>query len=129
MSPAVQYKKGRLQDLMSLRMAAGLSVTAESIEFNVLGAGHEFWVAEQGDVVIGVAVVAKENEFDLRVLHLEVAPIRKNEGVGSGILKAVIENYPLSRLWVTPFEGTEEFYGQLGFVRVGRWEMKREPTA
>ena len=105
-----------------------MSVTTESIEFNVLGAGHEFWIAEQGDRVIGVAVVAKENESNLRVLHLEVAPIRKKEGVGSGLIKAVIESYPHSRVWVTPFEGTEDFYGQLGFVRVGRWEMKREPN-
>ena len=105
-----------------------MSVTAEGLEFNVLGVGHEFWIAQQGDLAIGVAVVAKESESNIRVLHLEVAPVRKKEGVGSGLLRAVIENYPLSTVWVTPFEGTGDFYGRLGFVRAGRWEMKREPT-
>jgi predicted N-acetyltransferase YhbS len=61
-------------------------------------------------------------------MHLEVAPARKNEGVGSALLRAVIVNYPEYKLSVIPFEGTEDFYSRLGFLKVGRWEMSRDPT-
>jgi predicted N-acetyltransferase YhbS len=112
-----------------LRFEDGLSVTAESLEFNVLGMGHEFWIAAETGVIIALAVLAEENHDNLRILHLEVAPLRKKTGVGTGLLKAIIEAHPRRGLLVIPFDGTEDFYRQVGFSPTGRWEMKRDPSA
>jgi predicted N-acetyltransferase YhbS len=107
-----------------MKFKSGLSASAMSLEFNVLGVGHEFWIAVQGDVIIGVTVLAREDADTFGILHLEVAPSRKKEGIGSALLRAVIQSYPNCIFSVIPFEGTEEFYNHLGFVRVSRWEMK-----
>jgi predicted N-acetyltransferase YhbS len=115
--------------LTTLSFEDGLSVSGASIEWNVLGVGHEFWIAVQAGVIIGVTVLAREDVSDFKILHLEVAPSRKKEGLGSALLKAVIESYPLSTLSVIPFEGTEDFYSRLGFVRAGRWELKFAPSS
>ena len=120
-----QYRKGRLEDLSKFRLDEGLSVTAESLELNVVGMGHEFWLAIEGQKVIGIAVLGREDSIELRILHIEVAHSLKKEGVGSALLRSVIETYPRSEFTVIPFEGTEDFYARLGFVRSGRWEMRR----
>ena len=116
-----------MEDLRSLKIDGGLSVTAESMEFNVLGAGHEFWIAVRWGIVVACAVLAEEKPDFLRILHLEVTPMQRNKGVGSSLLKVIIKEQPERGLLVVPFDGTEEFYKQLGFVPVGRWEMKLAP--
>jgi N-acetylglutamate synthase-like GNAT family acetyltransferase len=128
MSFPIEYRKGSLGDLSNLKFEKGLSVSAESIEFNVLGMGHEFWIAVQAGMVIGITVLGKEGGNEFRIMLLEVAPSRKKEGVGSALLQALIRDYSEYNLSVIPFEGTEDFYGRLGFLRVSRWEMRREPS-
>lgn len=127
MSLAAEYRKGMLRDLTSLRFEEGLSLTAGGIEFNVLGIGHEFWIAVQSGVIIALSVLAEESCSSFRVLLLEVAPSRKNMGVGSALLNAIVKAYPQRTLSVIPFGGTEEFYEGLGFRWVSRWEMRRPP--
>jgi len=50
-----------------------LSVSGESVEFNVVGIGHEFCVAGQGDMIIRSVVLRKGSQNELRIMHLEVA--------------------------------------------------------
>jgi len=128
MSLPIEYRKGSLNDISKLKFAEGLSVPGKGVEFNVVGMGHEFWVAIQGDTVVGIIVLGKWSQYELRIMYLEVASTRKNEGVGSALMHSVIENYPEYKLYVTPFEGTEDFYRHLGFLNVSRWEMRREPS-
>jgi GNAT superfamily N-acetyltransferase len=118
-----------LRDLTTLKFHESLSVSGVSIEFNVLGVGHEFWIAVQAELIIGLTVLAREGVSDFRILHLEVAASRKKEGIGSALVKAIIRNYPQCTLSVIPFQGTEEFYAQLGFFRIGRWEMRYSPDS
>ncbi len=125
MSLGIEYRKGSLGDVSRLKFAEGLSVIGESVEFNVLGMSHEYWVAVQADTVVGLIVLGKNGEHELRIMHLEVAPAHKNEGVGSGLLQSVTANYPEYSIYVIPFEGTEDFYRHLGFLKVSRWEMRR----
>jgi N-acetylglutamate synthase-like GNAT family acetyltransferase len=125
LSSTVQYRRGKLHDLKSLKFEDGLPITAESMEFNVLGMGHEFWVAVQAGVITALAVLAQEDDDNIRILHLEMAPSRKNEGFGSALLKAVTKECSQCRLSVIPFDGAEGFYEHLGFTRVSRWEMRR----
>jgi len=102
-----------------------MSITTEGIEFNVLDMGHEFWVAVQADVIIALAVLAQEDYDNIRILHLEVVPSRKNEGFRPSSLRAITKEYSQCSLWVIPFDGTEEFYEHSGFTRVSRWEVRR----
>lgn len=127
MALSIGYRKGSLKDVSQLKFAEGLSVLGESIEFNVLGMGHEYWVAVESDTVVGIIVLGKGNQDELRIMRLEVAPARKNKGVGSALLRSVIENYPEYKPYVIPFEGAEDFYRHLGFQKVSHWEMRREP--
>jgi len=117
-----------LGDLTSLRFEDGLSLKAESVEFNVLGLRHEFWLAVQGGVIIGLSVLAEEDDDNLRILHLEVASSRKNEGIGSALLRTIVKANAQSSLSVIPFGGTEEFYQGLEFRWIFRWEMRRAPA-
>jgi hypothetical protein len=59
MSLPIEYRKGGLKDVSKLKFAEGLSVLGESAEFNMLGMGHEFWVAVQADAVIGIIVLGR----------------------------------------------------------------------
>src|SRR5271157_4643576 len=127
MALSIEYRKGTLNDVSQLKFAEGLSILGESIEFNVLGMGHEYWVAVEAGTVVGISVLGKGDQNELRIMRLKVAPASKNEGVGSALLRSVIENYPEYKLYVIPFEGTEDFYCHLGFLKVSRWEMRREP--
>jgi GNAT superfamily N-acetyltransferase len=124
----LQYRKGKLDDLASLRFEDGMSVSAKSLEFNVFGVGHELWIAIQSEVIIAIAVLAEENQDNVRILRLEVAPSRKKEGVGSALLRAVMLEYPQRAISVVPSDGTEEFYKQLGFLHDGRWRMRLKPS-
>jgi N-acetylglutamate synthase-like GNAT family acetyltransferase len=128
MSLPIENRKGSLKDVSKLKFAEGLSVSGESVEFNVIGMGHEYWVAVQADTVVAIIVLGKASQCELRIMHLEVSPARKNEGVGSALIQAVIQNYPDCTLSVVPFEGTEDFYSRLGFLKVSRWEMCRQPA-
>ena len=128
MSSMHQYRKGKLDDLSRLRFEDGMSVTAKSLEFNVFGVGHELWIAVEPGVIIAIAVLAEENQGRVRILRLEVAPSRKKERVGSALLKAIMREYPQRGLSVVPFDGTEEFYKQLGFLHDARWQMMLKPS-
>jgi GNAT superfamily N-acetyltransferase len=122
------YRRGSLEDLSRLQISEGLSATAESIEFNVLGMGHEFWIALEGDMIIGLTVLSRASTKDLMVVYLEVAPSHKGHGVGTGLVRAVLDHYPQSDFTVIPFDGTEEFYRRLGFESAANWEMHKRAS-
>jgi hypothetical protein len=50
---------------VALKFEDGLSVSGASLEWNVLGVGHEFWIAAQAGVIIGVTVLAREDAGNL----------------------------------------------------------------
>jgi len=97
-SPPTAYRRGSLKDVSGLRFAGGLFDSGESPEFHVVGMGHEFSLAVQGDMMIGIIVLGKGSQNELRIMYLEVAPARKNEGVGSALLRALIAHYPEYKL-------------------------------
>ncbi len=121
----IDYRKGNLKDLSALKISDALSATKESIEFNVLGMGHELWIAVEGNSIIGLSVLGRPGPSEFKIMYLEVAPSQKNRGVGSGLIRAMLANHPGSEFSVIPFEGTEEFYRRLGFEGVSQWEMRR----
>lgn len=122
------YRRGNLEDLSKLTFAEELSVSAESIEFNILGMGHEFWIAIEGSTIIGLTVMGRTSPNQFTVMYLQIAPSHKNQGIGSTLLRAIIENYAGSEFVVIPFDGTEEFYRRLGFEKKNQWEMRRPPS-
>jgi len=120
MASSVIYRRGNLDDLSRLSFAQGLSVTTESIEFNVVGMGHELWLAVMGNSIVGVTVLGNTAPNQRTVMYLQVADLYAGQGIGSAVLIAAIENYPDSEFTVIPFEGTEEFYRRLGFEKSGQ---------
>jgi N-acetylglutamate synthase-like GNAT family acetyltransferase len=119
------YRRGSLEDLSRLQISEGLSATAESIEFNVLGMGHEFWMAVEKDMIIGLTVLSRSSMKEFIIVYLEVAPSHKSHGVGTGLIQAILDHYPQSEFSVIPFDGTEEFYKRLGFESAKNWEMRK----
>jgi len=122
---SIVYRKGSLEDLSRLQISEGLSATAESIEFNVLGMGHEFWIAVEEDVIIGLTVLSRGSMKEFTIVYIEVAPSHKSHGVGTGLIQAILDHYPQVDFSVVPFDGTEEFYKRLGFESVKNWEMRK----
>jgi GNAT superfamily N-acetyltransferase len=127
MSPAITFRQGNLEDLSKLKFASTMAVASETVEFNVVGMGHEFWIAVQGDTIVGLTVLARTTATQRTILYLHVSDSHKNLGIGSALVRTILETYPRSEFSVIPFEGTEEFYRRLGFTTSGRWEMRKTP--
>ena len=125
MPPLIIYRKGNLEDLSKLQLSDRLTASAQSIEFNVLGVGHEFWIAVEGDRIVGFTVLGKTDPKKFKIMYLQVPSSHKNRGIGSGLIQALLESYPESDFSVIPFDGTEEFYEHLGFESASKWEMCR----
>jgi len=106
MSLSILYRKGCLQDLSRLRISEGLSAAPQSIKFNVLGMGHEFWIAVEEGIIIGLTVLSRSSMKAFIIVYLEVAPSRKSQGVGTGLIKAILDHYPQSDFSVVPLDGT-----------------------
>ena len=126
---AVIYRMGSLEDLSRLQISEGLSATAESIEFNVLGIGHEFWIAVEEGRIIGLTVLSRSSMKEIIIVYLEVAPSHKSRGIGTGLIRAVLDHYPQSEFSVIPFDGTEQFYKRLGFESAKNWEMRKRASS
>ncbi|MGA2790762.1 MAG: GNAT family N-acetyltransferase [Candidatus Bathyarchaeia archaeon] len=125
---SIVYRRGSLEDLSRLQISEGLSATTESIEFNVLGIGHEFWIAVEEGRIIGLTVLSRSSVNEIIIVYLEVAPSHKSRGVGTGLIQAILDHYPQSEFSVIPFDGTEEFYKRLGFESAKNWEMRKRAS-
>jgi GNAT superfamily N-acetyltransferase len=126
--PSIIYRKGSLDDLSRLRISETLTATASSIEFNVLGAGHEYWIAIESSTIVGLTVLGAPHPNEFRITYLEVSPSMKNKGVGTGLIQAILAYYPDCEFSVIPFDGTEEFYKRLGFELSSTFEMRKHPS-
>ncbi len=132
MSSTVIYRRGNLDDLTKLRFAPDLPVTSTTVEFNIVGMGHEFWIAIDREEIIALTVLARATTDRRTILYLHVSNHYKNLGIGSALIHAVLQAYPESEFSVIPFEGTEEFYARLGFIKEGKWQMRKpsvDPSA
>ena len=97
-------------------------------------AGHfaecEVWVADDGNGVIGFAILADE-----QLLQLHVEPERQSQGIGGLLLAQAKERRPTGfSLWVfQKNEGARRFYERHGLelIRVtdGEGNEEREPDA
>ena len=128
MPAQIIYRQANLDDLSKFNFADELSVTSDSIEFNILGMGHELWIAVENTTIVGFTVLAKMATNQRTVAYVKVADSYTSRGIGAALLQAAMESHPESEYIVVPFEGTEEFYRHLGFERSGQWEMRREPS-
>jgi N-acetylglutamate synthase-like GNAT family acetyltransferase len=128
MSSSIVYRRGDLNDLSTLTFSPGISATPNTIEFNVVGAGHEFWIAIENNTIVGLCALSSSSTGQRTILYVHVSKSYLDRGLGTGLLRTVIENYPKSDFTVIPFEGTEDFYAKMGFVKVNRWEMRRDSS-
>jgi N-acetylglutamate synthase-like GNAT family acetyltransferase len=129
MSRTVICRRGQVEDLRHLKFAEDLGLPPESIEYNVVGLGHEFWIAIEQDTVVGFTVLAKTRTNEFTIMHLKVANSQKGQGIGSKLVQGILKSAPSVELLVVPLAGTEEFYEQLGFRKSTQWEMRRTNNA
>jgi predicted N-acetyltransferase YhbS len=87
--------------------------------------GHEFWIAVEDENIVGLVVLGRTSSTQLTIMSLQVAEDFKSHGVGSAMIRTVIDEYPETEFVVVPFGGTKEFYERLGFKMGERWEMRR----
>jgi GNAT superfamily N-acetyltransferase len=93
-------------------------------------AEHEAWVAEDGSVVFGFAILSAD-----QLLQIHVDPAEQNKGIGSRLVAQAKKRRPGGfSLWVfQKNEGARRFYGRHGLelVRVtdGEGNEEREPDA
>jgi N-acetylglutamate synthase-like GNAT family acetyltransferase len=127
--PSIIYRKGNLDDLSKLQISEGLTATAASIEFNVLGVGHEYWIAIEGGTIVGLTVLGAPDPKEIRIMYVEVAASMKSQGVGTGLIQAILEHYPDREFSVIPSDRTEEFYRRLGFESTRKFEMRKQKSA
>jgi N-acetylglutamate synthase-like GNAT family acetyltransferase len=128
MRTQINHRRGILEDLVKLTFAKELAISPESIEFNIVGMGHEFWIAIKGETIMGLVALARSAENQFTVMYLTVASPHKRHGVGSSLLRTVLERYPAAEFKVVPFDGTQDIYLRLGFAKYDRWEMRRPPA-
>jgi len=128
MHAQIGYRRGVLSDLTKFTFAKELSLTDASIEFNIVAMGHEFWIATENNSIIGLVVLARSGANQFTVMYLAVANPRKRHGIGSSLLRTVLNNYPEAEFSVIAVEGTEDLYSRLGFERCAQWEMRRPPV-
>jgi GNAT superfamily N-acetyltransferase len=127
-SMSITYRRGKLEDLQCFRFPEDLGIAAESIEFNVVGMSHEFWIAVEDKTILAITVLGRATPNEFTVMYLRVANARKGYGIGSSLIRTILETYSSSEISVIPFAGTEQFYEHLGFKRTACWEMRRKPT-
>ena len=126
MPQSIAYRIGRVEDISAMRLADGIAITPRSVEFNVAGMGHEFWIGHEGQIIIALAVLGRLSAEEVKVIYLQVGDAYRGRGVGSSLLRAIMDSSQDCDFSVIPFHGTEEFYRKLGFVEVNRLEMRRK---
>jgi len=95
-----------------------------------LFAEHEVWVADDGDCVLGFAILSADE-----LLQLHVDPAEQGKGIGRGLLSRAKERRPDGfTLWVFQRnDGARRFYERHGLrlVRLtdGAGNEEREPDA
>jgi predicted N-acetyltransferase YhbS len=89
--------------------------------------GHLLWIAVEESTIIGLVALGRNAPNLMAILHLQVSESHKNSGIGSALIKAVIAGHPVCEFVAIPFEGTEEFYARLRFIKAERRKMRR-PT-
>ena len=124
MSHKITYRLGHVRDMLEMRLAEGIAVTPESVEFNVTGMGHQFWIAYEDRIVIGLAVLSRLSPNEVKIIYLQVGDAYRGRGVGSSLLRTIMDSSEDCDLTVIPFHGTEQFYRKLGFVDVSPLEMR-----
>jgi len=123
MSRKITYRLGHVGDL-HMRLAEGIVITPESVEFNVAGMGHEFWIAYENRIIIALAVLSRLSSNEIKIIYLQVGDAYRQRGVGSSLLRAIVDSSIDCDLTVIPFHGTEQFYRKLGFVEDSSLEMR-----
>lgn len=83
--------------------------------------GHQFYVADVNDEIIGFASVSKENESVCKLNKLYVLPTTQKTGAGKALLQSVItfakeNNAKEIQLQVNRHNNAKDFYLKQGFT-------------
>ena len=62
-------------------------------------------------------------------MYLRLATSRRGQGVGSGLLRTLLEVFLDAEFRAILFGGTEDPYNRLGFSKSGGWDTHLSPRA
>ena len=79
----ITYRVGRVEDISGMRLADGIAITPRSVEFNVAGMGHEFWIGYEDQTIIALAVLGRLSAEEVEIIYLQVGDAYRGRGVGS----------------------------------------------
>jgi ribosomal protein S18 acetylase RimI-like enzyme len=96
----------------------------------------QWWVITEGDVPMG-RLYLEQTPRDLRVMDISLVSLRRGRGIGSALMRALLQHaegagLPVS-LHVEPFNPALRLYERLGFSRIETRGiylfMRRDPPA
>ena len=81
-----------------------------------------FVVAEEDGEIVGVGQVKAHGDGSRELASIAVVPARQGQGIGSAIIKTLVEREPGVVLYLTCRRELEGYYERFGFGRLGHAE-------
>jgi GNAT superfamily N-acetyltransferase len=101
----------------------------DDIELNYLHCGHEFWVAEDDERIVGTAGLLIEPPANARVVRMSVEQTVRRRGIARLLMQQLIQSardHGLEAVWAYTephWLDAVGFYISQGFVQVGQDEV------
>ena len=73
--------------------------------------------ATEGDRLIGAARALSDGEYHAIIYDVVVHPERQRHGIGTSLMRQVLERLPVWRVMLVADQDVAPFYGRLGFQR------------
>jgi N-acetylglutamate synthase-like GNAT family acetyltransferase len=84
-----------------------------------------FLIADDAGEVVGIGQVKSHGDGSREVASIAVVPARHGQGIGSSIVKALLDRHGAGVLHLTCERKREGYYERFGFRRIPRQEFPR----
>lgn len=118
-----------LDDWFSLPIKVGImawyiwSIISNTICFRNLFSKSPLWLIESNGLVVGYGLISHHKTYSI-LSSLYIVPTHRNQGLGSFLLKEIIENYNNNKLlYLLCRSNLISFYQRFGFVSVSRKQL------
>lgn len=121
--PGIELAAARL--LAGHAPPAALAETTDEAEFHAAASDGRLWVARDGDVPVGFALVKLLSPRRAHLEEVDVLPSHGRRGLGAALVRAICawaERQGCAEVTLTTFRDVPwnmPFYGKLGFVEIG----------